>query len=397
MDTPPPRAAGPSRLARLDPADYALDEAIAERLFSPALVVHLDRVRENLRRVLAHMQGDAARWRPHLKTTKLPEVWRELLRAGVRSFKCATTREARVFAELAAAERVAGVDLLVAYPLVGPALGELGRIAEDRRGVAFSVLCEDALAVDEVPARVGVFADLDPGMHRTGVALSQREGVLDLARAAGPRFRGLHFYDGHRHEADLAERGRLAFAGYDELRALASSLAEHGFPPRELVTSGTPAFLHALAYEPFRRMDGCVHRVSPGTVVFHDLRSDEENPELELVPAALVFARVVSRPSRELATCDAGSKSIAAEAGDPCAFVLGRPELLPLAPSEEHLPLRILSGEGPPRGATLHLVPRHVCPTVNLAEEVLLVDGGEVLGSTRVAARAHPLFAELTN
>ena len=122
-----------------------------------------------------------------------------------------------------------------------------------------------------------------------------------------------------------------------------------------------------------------------------DLRSERENPALDLLPAAVVLARVVSRPRADVATCVAGSKSVAAEAGDPCAFVLGRPELEPLAPSEEHLPLRVRSGPAPARGTPLYLVPRHVCPTVNLAEEALLVDGGRVVGTEAVSARAHEL------
>lgn len=128
--------------------------------------------------------------------------------------------------------------------------------------------------------------------------------------------------------------------------------------------------------------------------MFHDARSAEENPDLELVPAALVFARVVSRPRPDRVTCDAGSKSIAAEAGDPCAVVLGRPELVAERPSEEHLPLRVTAGRAPERGETLLLVPRHVCPTVNLAEEALLVEGGRVLEAVPVSARAHDLWAQ---
>jgi D-serine deaminase-like pyridoxal phosphate-dependent protein len=91
-------------------------------------------------------------------------------------------------------------------------------------------------------------------------------------------------------------------------------------------------------------------------------------------------------------TCDAGSKSIAAEAGDPCAFVLGHPELVPLRPSEEHLPLSVRSGPLPPRGTELLLVPRHVCPTVNLAEQAILVENGEVREIAPVSARAHDLL-----
>ena len=118
------------------------------------------------------------------------------------------------------------------------------------------------------------------------------------------------------------------------------------------------------------------------------------NPLLDLRPAALVFSRIVSHPRHDIATCDAGSKSIAAELGDPCAFVLGHPELLALTPSEEHLPFRVRSGSAPRRGTELLLVPRHVCPTVNLAEQAILIEGGDVIEVVPVSARAHDLLLD---
>jgi D-serine deaminase-like pyridoxal phosphate-dependent protein len=377
-------------LAGLDPRRYALPVDVLARLLTPALVIHLDLVRANVRRMLTYV-GSPERWRPHVKTTKTPEVYAELLAAGLRHFKCATLREARC---LLATARMAGceaIDLLLAYPLVGPALGELARLAREHRVAKLSVLCEDPRAVSEVPEELGLFVDLDPGMRRTGIPLAERAAVRALARAAGPRLAGLHHYEGHLH-GEASERRRLCFEGYEELLGLAAELARDGVGLEELVTSGTPAFAHALAFEGFRA-GPWAHRVSPGTVVFHDLRSAEENPELTLVPAAVVVARVVSRPAPDLVTCDAGSKSLAAEAGDPCAAVIGRPELEALAPSEEHLPLRVRTGRAPERGEVLTLVPRHVCPSVNLAEEAVWVEGGLVQGSVRVAARAHDLWA----
>ena len=68
--------------ARLDARTYQLPPELTERLFSPALVVYLDRVRDNVRTVLAHLEGRPDRWRPHVKTTKIPAVWAELARAG---------------------------------------------------------------------------------------------------------------------------------------------------------------------------------------------------------------------------------------------------------------------------------------------------------------------------
>ena len=376
--------------ADLDPAAYALPTALTERLLSPALVVWLDRVRANVTRMLAHT-GGPDRWRPHVKTTKLAPVWRELARAGVHTYKCATLREAELLLVTLAEEDVPAPDLLLAYPLVGPSLSALGELAARHPEARVSVLVED----EETATRLGAaglsgFVDVNPGMHRTGLPHTERAAIAAVARALGPRLAGLHWYDGHLH-GDPSERRAEVFAGYDALMDLLAELDASGLRFDEVVTSGTPTFLHALAYPRFRDEDAPRHRVSPGTVVFHDLRSEEENPGLGLAPAALLFARVVSHPRPGHATLDAGSKSIAAEAGDPCAFVLGHPDARALAPSEEHLPLAI--DPAPPRGTGLLLVPRHVCPTVNLAEEVVLMDGGRFVGTAEVAARAHPLFA----
>jgi len=381
----------PHPLAGLLPAAFDLPPGWTERVLTPALVVRLDRVRHNVARVLGALGGDPDRWRPHVKTTKMPEVWLELVRAGVRHFKCATTREAGWLLETLERAGVAG-DVLVAYPLVGPGLARLGELAARYRGSRLSVLCEDERAPAEVPRGVGIFLDLNPGMDRTGLPLASGAELLRLARAAGPRLRGVHCYEGHLTEPDEDRRRAAVHAGYAELARRVEELARSGLAIEEVVTAGTPAFLSAAAPSGLAELAGTRHRVSPGTVVFHDARSAEQNPGLALEPAATVLARVVSRPSPGRITCDAGSKSLAAEAGDRCAVVIGHPELLAEAPSEEHLPFAVAGGgAGPARGALLHLVPRHVCPTVNLADEALLVDGDSVR-VVPVAARGHELL-----
>lgn len=382
-----------TRFAELDPAAWTLPDGLVDELQSPSLVVYLDRVRDNLRSVLGLLGGDPNRWRPHVKTTKIPRVWAELARCGLSNFKCATTREARVLLRVLDECGLHAPDVLVAYPHRGPNLRRLGEIAAAYPQARVSVLCEDPDLVPEIPARLSVFVDVNPGMNRTGVALATPEVVHAIARAAGERFRGLHFYDGHLHGADLAERERLAFEGYDRLLELVASLTALGHATREIVTSGTPIFTTSLRHAGLREVDGCAHRVSPGTVVFHDLRTEDENPDLDLRPAALVLARVVSWPTPGVVTCDAGSKSIAAEAGDPCAAALGRPGLVARTPNEEHLPFDVVEGPPPERGEALLLAPRHVCPTVNLADEAVLVRDGELVDIVSVEARAHEVRA----
>jgi D-serine deaminase-like pyridoxal phosphate-dependent protein len=353
-------------------------------------------VRRNVRAILAECGGDASRWRPHLKTTKIAAVWRELVHAGVRHFKCATTREAALLLEVLRAENVRGGDLLVAYPCVGPARRRLGELAQAFPETKLSLLCEEAEDVAAIPAAIDLFVDVNPGMDRTGLDPAGGERIAAIARRAGARFRGIHFYDGHIHDVDYATRRAKAHATYDRLMALVATLTRDGIEVGEVITSGTPTLRPALEYKPFNVSSGKSgaaprHRISPGTVVFHDQRSADETPELDLVPAAVVLARVVSRPSPTRVTCDAGSKSLAAEAGDPCAFVLGHPELVAGHPSEEHLPLDVSSGSPPARGTPLYLVPRHVCPTVNLAEEAVLIEKGRIAEIVPVAGRAHEL------
>ena len=373
-------------LSDLDPLPGALVAELVERLLSPALLVDLDRVRRNVARVIEVIGGDPDRWRPHVKTSKLPAVFEVLAAAGVRHFKCATTREAACLLETLDGGGVIG-DVLFGHPVVGPGLERLAAIAASHERARVSVLCEDPDAVGTIPPRLGVFVDLNPGMNRTGVSPEKIETVVEIAQAAGRRFGGVHFYEGHLSGRSPKERRREAFAGYDRLMALLEALERQAIDVPEVTTSGTPTFLDAREYRPLRERPG--HRLSPGTVILHDTRSALEHPDLGLEPAALVFARVVSRPAPGIVTCDAGSKSIAAEAGDPCVCVVGHPELEALAPSEEHLSFRVTSGPGPARGTALLLVPRHVCPTVNLAEQAVLIDAGALAGIVPVAARAH--------
>jgi D-serine deaminase-like pyridoxal phosphate-dependent protein len=102
-----------------------------------------------------------------------------------------------------------------------------------------------------------------------------------------------------------------------------------------------------------------------------------------------VVSTVVSHPKANYLTCDAGHKSVSADAGIPTCEVAGRSDLRPLKPSEEHLPIEVLGGTRPAIGEALYLVPRHVCPTVNNFDDALIVSGGRVIGVERVTARGH--------
>ncbi len=181
-----------------------------------------------------------------------------------------------------------------------------------------------------------------------------------------------------------------AHNGYDRLMKIVSEVERDGTRVPELITAGTPTFPCALSYSSFRAA-GFVHRVSPGTVVYCDATSQAQLPEeYGYRPAALVLARVVSRPHVGIVTCDAGHKAVSADAGVPTCLVVGRPELTPLSPSEEHLPMTVKDGVSAPlAGEALYLLPRHVCPTVNNFDDALLVRDGALESQEKVSARGR--------
>ncbi len=357
-------------------------------VLTPALVLYPDLISANIERTLELLGGDANRWRPHIKTAKLGYTLRLLVERGVRNFKCATTLE------LLVACRSGAADVLLAYPVMGANGRRAREIAEQFPDVRVSVLAENEEQVRQWrKSRVGIFLDINPGMNRTGIEQSESDKVVALARAiaaAGIEFRGLHYYDGQ--YGGLVEPGRtqVAHPGYDRLLEIVGELERSGMHVPEVITSGTPTFPCSLSYEGFRRGD-FVHRVSPGTVVYCDATSLQQLPhEYGYRPAALVMTRVVSRPHAGIVTCDAGHKAVSADAGVPTCIVVGHPELTPLGPSEEHLPLALAEGAaGPQVGDALFLLPRHICPTVNNFDCALLVRNGNVEAVENVSARGR--------
>lgn len=361
-----------------------------DAILTPALVVDLDAVRQNIAATLRLIGGEPSRWRPHLKTAKLGLVMRAIREHGVAQAKCSTTLELETACESGFR------DLLLAYPVTGPQVDMVKRIAAAYPATSISVLVEDAAMV--APWRdsgIGLFIDLNSGMDRTGMLLDGHEEVIGLARGiagSGLRFAGLHYYDGHASGFATGEAEGLVHAGYDRLLALLGRLASAGIPAPEVVTAGTPAFPHARVYRGFTEA-GTIHRVSPGTVVYNDRRSLEQLPaDAGYRPAALVLATVVSHPGPHRFCTDAGHKSVSADAGDPTCEVIGHSEYIPRHPSEEHLPVDVPAGAPlPPRGQLLWLLPSHVCPTVNNFDHAVIVSDGKVQRVERVTARGrHP-------
>jgi len=373
-------------------SEFAWDERYrvhdANEVLTPALILYPEIVASNIAQTLRLLGGDADRWRAHIKTSKLDYTLRLLIDRGVRNFKCATTLE------LLEACRSGAQDVLVAYPVMAANARRVREIAGQFPDVRISVLAESEQQIAQwQDSSVSIFVDINPGMNRTGVEQSDTPGVVSLVRVinnAGLEFRGLHYYDGQYGSVDERERTAATRAGYDRLLDLVGEIRRTGSIVSEVITAGTPTFPCSLAYQGFHGGE-FTHRVSPGTVVYCDATSQAQLPrEYGYAPAALVLTRVVSRPHPGIITCDAGHKTVSADAGLPTCVVVGHPELTPLGPSEEHLPMAIAKGAaGPQIGDNLYLIPRHVCPTVNNFDAALLVRNGQIESVEKVSARGR--------
>ena len=359
-----------------------------ESVLTPALVVYPELVASNIAQTLRLLGGDGSRWRVHVKTAKLGYTLKMLLDCHVGNFKCATTLE------LLVACRGGAKDVLFAYPAVGANASRVKEIAGEFPSVRVSVLVENEKQVRQWSGSpVGIFVDINPGMNRTGIEQNRGGEIVKLVAAigdAGLRFCGLHYYDGHYGGLEDPARTAAAHAGYDRLVQIVEEIESGRTAVEEVITAGTPTFPCSLSYAGFRKKK-FLHRVSPGTVVYNDATSLAQLPaEFGYKPAVLVLSRVVSHPRPDTISCDGGHKAVSADAGVPTCVVVGHPELAPLSPSEEHLPMTIAAGApGPQVGDMIYLLPRHVCPTVNNFDGAILVENGNIAGMEPVSARGR--------
>ncbi len=352
---------------------------------SPALLVYPDRIRENIRRMV-RVAGGPGRLRPHLKTHKLAEVVRLQLEQGISKFKCATIAEAEMAAGAGA------TDVLIAYPMVGPNAVRMLELTRTFPATTFSCVADDMGAVQQLAktfAAAGrtleVLLDVDCGQHRTGV--EPGPAAVDLYRqiAASPGLRpgGLHVYDGHIHEPELAKRTELCTAAFAPVTAFRQELLAAGLSVPRVVAGGTPTFpIHAKndAFE-----------CSPGTCVFWDFGYADKFADLDFLIAAVVLTRVVSKPGTNRLCLDLGHKAIAAENPPPRVRFLNLPEAQAISHSEEHLVVESPQAGRFAVGECLYGVPRHICPTVALYAEATVICDGRATARWRIAARERRL------
>ncbi len=348
---------------------------------SPALLLIQERIEHNLQKMI-EIAGGPEHLRPHVKTHKLLPLVQRQLELGITRYKTSTLAEAEMCAMAGAP------DVLLAMPCVGPNGHRLAELALKYPATQFSSVVDDeetirvlASAAQQHGVDLGVFLELDCGMGRTGIAPGQAADFLVHVIKDTPRLllRGLHAYDGHVHDADLATRAEQCTAALAPVLAFKAKLEGDGVILREFLTGGSPTFaLHA------RHPD---RTCSPGTTVLWDFGYGDRYPDLPFLPAAVLLARVISKPGPNRLTLDLGHKSVAPENPHPRVRFEELPDATAVMQSEEHLVLETDRAHEFTIGQTLHGIPRHVCPTVSMHGEAVVVQGYRARQTWPITAR----------
>jgi len=369
------------------PHRYAI--AAPDTLPSPSFVIFREHLLHNIDTILK-IAGDPQRLRPHCKTHKMAAITKLMLDRGITKHKAATIAEAEMLAQC-------GVkDVVISYNMVGPSIARMVALTRAYPHVQFAVNADDAGCIEQLGAAataagvsIGVVLDINPGRDRTGVAPGPAAAALYklIAHTPGLRPEGLHLYDGQHLHADPVDRQLAIEHVWERVIAFRELLERTGVHVPRIICGGTPTF------PVYARMTDPVIELSPGTCVFHDCSYGEKFPDLAaFIPAALVFTRVISRPTANRVTLDVGTKAVAS---DP---PMGQRVVLPAIPdgvqvlhNEEHLVVETPNASKWKVGDWLLAIPRHVCPTSALHRTVLVIENGQQVDEWVVTARDRKL------
>lgn len=364
-----------------------LEPEATARLDTPLVVVDLDRMDANIERMAALMRDRGVALRPHAKTHKSLQVALRQVAAGAVGLTVATIGEAEVFA-------AGGIeDLFIAYPVLaaGPKAERLGRLAERCR------LSVGADSIEGVTALASAFRgavnapavliEVDSGGRRSGVL---PDGAGDLAIRgidAGLRVIGVFTHAGQAYGGPERRSG-AANEEVEGLAAAAESLRASGIEPTVISAGSTPTA--SLSARP------PVTEERPGTYVFGDrqqlvLAGDPSDDAGTI--ALVVAATVVSHGARGGFLVDAGAKILGKDTA-PYApghgLVLGYPDAVLSRVNDHHGIAEVPAGAPRPAiGDVVWIVPNHVCPVVNLVDELVVAQGGRIVDRWPVDGRGR--------
>lgn len=354
-------------------------------LDTPCLILDLDILEQNLKKMQTAVKKAGKNIRPHIKTHKCSTLAKKQIESGAIGVCAAKVSEAEVLVK-------AGLtNILITGPVVTPK--KIEKLCNLLTKVPSIMVVVDnvsniALLDSELGARkmsIGVLLDLDIGLHRTGVDAS---GALALAKqiAASPNLtlQGIQAYAGHvQHIESYEERKKTSIKCLQDAVSIFRELKTL-IPSCEIFSaSGTGTF----------EIDMAVPEISEfqvGSYVLMDAEylGIEQTFNSKFEPALRLLTTVISKNQKGFATVDAGLKTLYKDGGIPRVLV---PENSGLKydwfGDEYGMISHADNSKLPPIGTVLELVTSHCDPTINLFDKYFLTRGQEIVGTWAIDLR----------
>jgi D-serine deaminase-like pyridoxal phosphate-dependent protein len=354
-------------------------------LDTPAILIDLEIMERNLRKLADYGREHGLRLRPHTKTHKIPALARRQIELGAAGLTVAKVGEAEVMLSAHPS------DLLIAYPTVGAA--KLDRLMQIAKQTTVSMSLDSLVVAQQVSSaasihgvEIGVLAEVDVGLGRVGVAPEELiELIQSIGRLPNLRFEGIAFYPGQIKALD--EEGQQDLRKVAQLlERILSDLRRAGFTPRLVSGGSTPTLFQS------HRMPG-MNEVRPGTYIFNDRNTILAGACTLEECAASILVTVVSTAKAGQMIVDGGSKTFSSDrptAGSDVSFghVVEAPLAVFTKMNEEHGFVDLRKAErGFSVGERLRIIPNHICVAMNLHEYVYGIRGDVVEQTWRVEGR----------
>lgn len=367
------------------PALPGMDESDIQ---TPCLILDLDALERNIRKMGDYAKAHGMRHRAHGKMHKSVDVLKlqEKL-GGAIGVCCQKVSEAEVFAR-------GGIkDILVSNQVRDPA--KIDRLARMPKLGAKVIVCVDDLAnVADLSAgaqkhgtTLECFVEIDCGAGRCGVKTT--EDVVEIAKAIdaaeGLKFSGIQAYQGAMQHIDgFDDRKAKLDAAIAQVKDAVDGLKAAGLEPELVSGGGTGSYY-------FESNSGVYNELQCGSYAFMDADYgrilDEDGKRIdngEWENALFILTSVMSHAKADKAICDAGLKAQSVDSGLP--FIFGRDDVKYIKCSDEHGVI------DDPKGVLkvndkLRLVPGHCDPTCNVHDWYVGVRNGKVETVWPVSAR----------
>lgn len=358
-----------------------------ETVDTPQLVVSEEILQRNIAEMASFARSINVKLRPHIKTHKSVEIARLQIAAGAIGVSCAKVGEAEVMVNEAGID-----DILLAYPIIGAMKYERLVPLMEKTRIAVAVDSIEAIeaisrAMTKHERKIDIYLEINTGQNRSGVMWGEEAvGFAErIDKHPNLKMTGIMTHEGHVAFVDPAEIAAAAQAAGEKMVQTAEMIRAKGIELPTVSVGSTPA----------ARLTSVVSGITemrPGTYVFNDNSLFRYDNQWEVSDCAARFvATVVSRTADDRCVIDAGAKTLALDPSRSHAghgYIVGHPNVIISKLSEEHGVCELPAGEeGFQVGDTVEVIPNHICPTVNLMDQMAIVRDGKVIDYWKVAAR----------